>query len=291
MLGIVGDLVEDVIVWLEEPIRHGTDTEVEIFHTRGGSAANVASFATRLGPTRFIGCVGEDPLGESLVQSLVDDGIDVRVQRRGSTGTIVILIDQDGERTMLPYRGAATLLQDVPDEWLDGLELLHVPGYTFNGELVGKAVIDLIRRARRRGIIVSIDASSTGMLTHFGVDRFLALMQELQPEFIIGNRSESEFLGLCVNGEAGPNLPRLQGTTVVTKAGPEPTVVLGGCAGRLTVEVPPVAVVRDLTGAGDAFAAGFLSSFLDSGDLESACVGGHANAALVLSSPGASMSH
>ncbi|WP_449373763.1 hypothetical protein [Arthrobacter psychrolactophilus] len=50
MLGIIGDLVQDVIVWLEEPLRHGTDTEVEIFHTRGGSAANVASFATRLGP-------------------------------------------------------------------------------------------------------------------------------------------------------------------------------------------------------------------------------------------------
>lgn len=291
MLGIVGDLVEDVIVWLGEPIRHGTDTEVEIFHTRGGSAANVAAFATRLGPTRFIGCVGEDALGESLVKGLAGDGIDVRVQRRGTTGTIVILIDQDGERTMLPYRGAATLLQDVPDEWLDGLELLHVPGYTFNGDPVGQAVTELIRRARQRGILVSVDASSTGMLEHYGVDRFLALMAELAPEFIIGNQSESEFLGLCTKGDAGPNLGMLPGTIVVTKAGADPTVVLGGPAGKITVPVPPVTDVRDLTGAGDAFAAGFLSKYLATRDLESACVGGHANAALVLSSPGASMQH
>lgn len=289
MLGIIGDLVEDVIVWLEEPIRHGTDTEVEIFHTRGGSAANVAAFASRLGPTRFMGCVGDDPLGDSLVKGLAEDGIDVRVQRRGTTGTIVILIDQDGERTMLPYRGAATLLEDVPDEWLDGVELLHVPAYTFKGEPVGHSVSELIRRARLRGIMVSIDASSTGMLTHFGVDKFLTLMQELQPNFLIGNQSESEFLGLCINGEAGPNLVLLPGTVVVTKAGADATVVLGSPQGKITVAVPPVTAVRDLTGAGDAFAAGFLSTFLAARDLTSACVGGHANAARVLSSPGASM--
>lgn len=289
MLGIIGDLVEDVIVWLEEPIRHGTDTEVEIFHTRGGSAANVAAFASRLGPTRFIGCVGDDPLGESLVKGLVDDGIDVRIQRRGKTGTIVILIDQDGERTMLPYRGAATLLEDVPESWLDGLELLHVPAYTFKGEPVSTTVTDLILRARERGIMVSIDASSTGMLTHYGVDKFLKLMQELRPNFLIGNQSESEFLGLCNNGEPGPNLPLLPDTIVVTKAGADPTVIHGALEGKITVSVPCVTEVRDLTGAGDAFAAGFLATFLATRDLKSACVGGHANAARVLSSPGASM--
>ena len=289
MLGIIGDLVEDVIVWLAEPIRHGTDTDVEIFHTRGGSAANVASFAGHLGPTRFMGCVGEDSLGDSLVKNLADQGIDVVVQRRGTTGSIVILIDQDGERTMLPYRGAAKLLENVPDEWLDGLELLHVPGYTFDGDPVGNAVTDLIRRARERGILVSIDASSTGMLAHYGVEKFLDLMTDLRPDFIIGNQSESEFLGLAVKGEPGPNFSRLPGTIIVTKAGADPTVVLQGAEAKITVPVPPVSEVRDLTGAGDAFAAGFLSTYLATRDLTDACVGGHSNAARVLSSPGASM--
>jgi sugar/nucleoside kinase (ribokinase family) len=289
VLGIIGDLVEDVIVWLAEPMRHGTDTDVEIFHTRGGSAANVASFAGRLGPTRFMGCVGEDSLGDTLVRNLEAEGIDVVVQRRGTTGSIVILIDQDGERTMLPCRGAAKLLQDVPDEWLDGLELLHVPGYTFDGDPVGDAVTDLIRRARRRGILVSIDASSTGMLAHYGVEKFLDLMTELRPDFIIGNKSESEFLGLAIGGEPGPNFARLPGTIIVTKAGADPTVVLYGTEAKLSVPVPPVSEVRDLTGAGDAFAAGFLSTYLATRDLTDACVGGHSSAARVLGSPGASM--
>jgi sugar/nucleoside kinase (ribokinase family) len=288
MLGVIGDLVEDVIVWLAEPLRQGTDTEAEIFHTRGGSAANVASFAGRLGPTRFIGCVGNDHLGDSLVQNLEADGVDVRVQRKHVTGTIVILIDQSGERSMLPNRGAATLLDDVPDEWLDRLELLHVPAYTFSGEPVGTTVIDVIRRAKRKGILVSIDASSTGMLERYGVERFLDLMVELRPDFLIGNESEMALLGLAVDGRPGPQATRLPDTIRVTKAGADPTIVDQPGKEQLVVPVPLVPEVRDLTGAGDAFAAGFLSTFLQTRDLRNACVGGHASAARVLSSPGAS---
>jgi len=287
VLGIIGDLVEDIIVWLAEDVQHGTDTDVELFHVRGGSAANVAGFASRLGPTRFIGCVGDDRLGDALVQELAAEGVDVRVQRRGDTGTIVILIDPTGERTMLPHRGAATRLERVPDEWLDGLQVLHVPAYSFDGEPVGSTAIDAIRRARRRGILVSIDASSTGMLTHYGVQRFIDLMAELKPHFIIGNNSESALLGLSVAGEPGENLVRFADTIVVTKAGAEPTVIHRPGADRIVVPVPPVDEIKDLTGAGDAFAAGFLSTFIASGDLTEACVSGHAIAAKVLASPGA----
>jgi sugar/nucleoside kinase (ribokinase family) len=289
MLGIIGDLVEDIIVWLSEPLRHGTDTEVEIFHTRGGSAANVASFAARLGPTRFIGCVGNDHLGDSLVADLEAEGVDVRVQRTSVTGTIVILIDQSGERSMLPNRGAAALLDDVPDEWLDGLTLLHVPAYSFTGGPVANSTIDAIHRAKKKGILVSIDASSTGMLAQYGVERFLDLLADLRPNFVIGNESETSFLGLTVDGWPGPEVGRLPGVIVVTKAGADPTIVQRSGEERLVVSVPPVPNVRDLTGAGDAFAAGFLTAFVTTGDLHNACVGGHASAALVLASPGASL--
>ncbi|MGW5093812.1 carbohydrate kinase family protein [Streptomyces nodosus] len=286
MLGIIGDLVEDVVVWLAEPLQHGTDTAAEIFHTRGGSGANVAACAAALGPTRFIGCVGDDSLGDTLVAGLAAEGVDVRVQRRGSTGSIVILIDENAERTMLPHRGASTMLDEVPDQWLEGLELLHVPAYSFDGEPVGATAVEVIRRAKKRGVLVSVDASSTGMLAGYGVRRFLDLMADLEPDFLIANESEAEFLGLSAGGAPGPNRERVAKTVVVAKAGPNPTVVHVPHGEPVVVPVPPVEHIRDLTGAGDAFAAGFLSTFLRTEDLYEACVSGHGTAARVLSAPG-----
>ncbi|MGW7581859.1 carbohydrate kinase family protein [Kitasatospora sp. NPDC054768] len=288
MLGVLGDLVEDIVVWADGPLRHGTDSGARIFRRRGGSAANVACFAAGQHPARFLGCVGEDAVGDGVVAELAGHGVDVRVSRRGRTGSVVVLIDQDGERTMLPDRGAATLLERVPDEWLTGLTHLHVPAYSFDGEPVGGAAVDALARVRRAGGTTSVDASSTGMLERFGRERFLGLLAELAPTFVFANRSESEFLGLLVGGLPGPERARLAATTVVTKAGAEATAVDVPGEPLVMVPVPPVAEVRDLTGAGDAFAAGFLAGFLDTGDPGRAAGLGHRSAARVLASPGAS---
>ncbi|MEU1420860.1 PfkB family carbohydrate kinase [Kitasatospora sp. NPDC005751] len=288
VLGVLGDLVEDVVVWVDGPLRHGTDSTARVFRRRGGSAANVAGFAAGQWPARFLGCVGDDPAGDALVAELTGHGVDVRVVRRGQTGSIVVLVDDAGERTMLPDRGAATLLDTVPDEWLAGLTHLHVPAYSFDGEPVGSAAADALRRVRRAGGTTSIDASSTGMLAGFGRERFLALAAGLTPTLLFANQEEAAFLGLLVEGRPGPERARLAGTTVVTKAGAAATTVDAPGRAPFAVPVPPVGEVRDLTGAGDAFAAGFLAGFLAEVGLREATARGHRCAARVLASPGAS---
>jgi sugar/nucleoside kinase (ribokinase family) len=281
VLGSLGDLVEDVVVWLAEPLAIGTDAAGSIIRTRGGSAANVASAAAgiaRVG-VRYLGCVGSDPTGDGLVAGLEVAGVDVRVQRRGRTGTILVLVEPGGERSMVPDRGSALLLEAVADEWLDGLSVLHVPAYGFCGEPLATSVLDALRRAKDRGIATSVDASSVGTLRGFGRDRIRTLLADLSPDHLLANAEEAAFLGV----EEPGYLPY---TTVVVKHGAQPTVAWTG-GQRVEVPVQPVSEVRDTTGAGDAFAAGYLTAVIEGAAVGSACDAGNRVAATALGRAGA----
>ena len=288
MLGVLGDLVQDVVVWQHEATRTATDTSSDIRVQRGGQGANVATFAAPRYPTRFIGCVGDDPAGRALVEEMRLTGVDVRTQVRGTTGVIVVLVDPDGERNMYPSRGANALLEAVDDAWLADLEWLHVPGYVFAGGSTRAAALDAIARVRAHGCEVSIDTSSVGLISSLGVDAFLDLLERIEPDVVSANRDEATLLGLADGATAGPNLPRLGAGVLLARAGAAATNVYE--AGRLlaTVEVPPQTEVRDLTGAGDAFMAGYLAHRLRNGwDVPGNIEAGHALAARVLHHPGA----
>lgn len=280
-LATVGDLVEDVVVWPEQPVQRGTDTPSRVFRSRGGSAANVAVAAAPFVPTRFLGCVGGDPLGDRLVDELRAAGVDVRVQRRGRTGSIVVLVDVEGERTFLPDRAAAAELDHVPEADLDDVAVLHVPAYSLHGGRTASTTRGLLEVARRRGLAVSLDASSWAVLRSLGAGRYRALVEQVQPLVLFVNADEARELDL----PAQP-LP----TTVVLKDGAQPTTVLRPDEEALTVDVTPVPGVRDTTGAGDAFAAGWLSAMLSGADGVACVEQGHVLARQVLLCPGAGSS-
>ncbi len=283
MLGVVGDLVEDIVVWAGERVRTGTDTAATVHRARGGSAANVAALAAPRVPTRFIGRVGADAAGDALVAELAGHGVEVRVQRAGRTGTVVLLVDAEGERTMFPDRGASALLADVDDAWLEGLAWLHAPAYGFEREPMRSELTRLAARARAAGARTSFDASSTGLLTALGVEAALGLLRTAGPDVLFANEDEAALLGLTGGGERAASVA----SVVVIKHGPLPTDVIVGGELAARVDVEPVPGIRDLTGAGDAFAAGYLAATLQGADAAAACRSGHASAASVLSNPGA----
>ena len=251
MLATLGDLIEDVVVRLGGPLRLASDTPAVISHRRGGSAANVAARAATLGyPVRFLGQVGHDRVGDGLVAEMETLGVDMScVVRGGSTGTIVVVVDQAGERSMLTDRRSCVQLAPADPAWLDDVTTLHVPLYTFAVAPLSATGRDMVAAAHDRGVSVSIDLSSVAAIAELGADETLRLLRGLQPSVVFANADEARAMAIT-----GP----LVGSVTVVKRGADPATVHR--PGRESVEVPAIQIdeVVDTTGAGDAFAAGFL---------------------------------
>ena len=280
MLATLGDLVDDIVVQLAGPINVATDTSSIILRRRGGSAANVAATAGVLGqPVRFLGQVGADAVGAALVAELKAAGVDTQfVHRSGSTGAIVVLVAPDAERSMLTDRRTCAELDDPRPEWLDDVTTLHVPLYSLIEGATAMTAATLIGWAHDRDVAVSLDLSSTALMTEAGLDSVRALVAHLRPSSVFANRSEVDMYGL-------DQLPA--DAIAVVKNGPDPALIRvppGANTSATTYMVPATGItaVTDTTGAGDAFAAGFLTFHGWRDNPAEACVHAHRAARRIL---------
>ena len=284
MLCTIGDLIEDVVVWLNGELNIGSDTDSVIVRTRGGSAANVAMFGALNGtPSRFIGQVGNDNLGEQLCASLRESAVDVCTVAEGRTGSIVVVVQPNGERTFLTDRGVASDLSVFNAAHLAGVSVVHVPTYSLTLDPLATTAVQYIRAARAAGALISIDASSTSVLRDYSIDRYAALVASIAPDVFLCNNDEAALLNI------DSAHPMSGAALTVIKRGALPVTAVTAMGAVTEVATPPVANIVDTTGAGDAFAAGFLPAYSSTRNIVDAITVGHSIAARVLRSPGATL--
>lgn len=279
MLLVIGDLVADLIVLGGSLLERGTDNPAEVRLTRGGSAANVAVAASGRHPVRFIGRVGDDTLGRTLVRELEEAGVEARVQREGRTGAIVVLVDAVGERTMITDRGAAAELGPIEPEWLMDAEWAHVPLYGFAAPHSRAALLVAARQLADRGVAMSIDLSSVATMRELGAATLSGILADVRPAVVFANADEA-----ALAAELGCE-PAAHAVYVVKRGG-DPVLIR---ADGEVVEVPVerVAEVLDSTGAGDAFAAGYLTAAIDGASAGDSARAGSALAVSALRRAGA----
>jgi len=265
----LGILVADVIARPVDALpAHGTLGLVEeIALAGGGCALNTSSALARLGVrAAALGKVGADPLGSFLLDLLHSRGVaDGGIVRDPAvpTSATVALVDSAGERTFLhvPAANAALAREELGDAPFRG-RALHLAGALVLDALDGAPAAALLQEARDRGIRTSLDPvfDASGRW-----ERVLPCLPHC--DLVTPDLAEAR----AITGEREPEraaarLRELGAATAVVTLGPDGCVVAGdGFAGR----VPPCAVTAvDGTGAGDAFAAGFLYGLLAGWSLE-----------------------
>ena len=259
---VVGDLMVDVVVAHKEPIAVGSDTPARVTIDGGGSAANTACWLASLGEApHLMAARGDDAFGAMAAADLDAAGVAFvgPVLDQYPTGTCVVLVGADGERSMLPDRGANDRLP--VSAIVGGLDPMpgwvHLSGYAILHEGSRNAGRAALSAGLAGGAVVSVDAASTAPIKAVGADAFLNWIDGAS--LVFANDEEIDALG-------GVWAVLEHVDAVAVKHGAAGATWTDG-ADTLTVEGFPVDAV-DSTGAGDAFAAAFISAEFGGADLE-----------------------
>ena len=238
---VVGDALLDVVARPAGPMRPGADVLAEIRIGTGGQGANLAVRLARLGDltVELVCGLGGDPAAAIVLDALEADGVTVSPVTVDATGTVVILLDADGERTMLsqraPFAAAAEARIQRDADWV------VVSGYLLFEPDAPPLARSLAARAGRRMLV--------GCTVPGDPADWVAAAIALDPDLTVLNRDEARALG-ATPGFAGGGL-------VITDA-----VGAKAAVDDVTAEFrrPDGEPAVDTTGAGDAFAAGLLAS-------------------------------
>ncbi len=264
----IGMAVADVIIKPVDalPPSGGLNTVSTFLLTSGGVASTFSHDIARLGlKSGLVGTIGNDLLGEMLLQSLIRDRVDVSLIRKTDewpTGGTVVLVDSRGERSFYHYSGASLKLIGPSAVPIDGYRHIHFGGSPLIPEYDGEPGLTLLAEARRLGVSTSIDTVYSPGGNWEGTRELLKLTDIALPSF-------HEALRLAETDSPLDQARYLidRGVQIaVIKLGEQGALILEkGCA-PLSIH-PPAVVPVDNTGAGEAFCAGFICGYLKGWDI------------------------
>ncbi len=231
--------------------------------TSGGSAANTIVGLASLGSrAAFIGKVKDDILGRAFTHDIRAAGVTYTTPPAAdgpSTARCYVLVTPDGERTMNTYLGAAQALgpADVDPETVAASAVVYLEGYLWDPKDAKDAFLKAAQLAHEAERSVALTLSDAFCVDRYRAE-FLHLMRSRTVDLIFAN--EAELHSLYETSDFNTAVAALRadvGTAVVTRS--EKGCLVIGPEGTEAVPAFPVERVVDTTGAGDLFAAGFLS--------------------------------
>ena len=239
----------------------GNDTRTIISTHGGGAAGNTASWLAVLGnDVTMVGRIGNDTAGSAITAEFDALGISYgNIVKEGlHTGVVVCLVDPSGERTMLADNGANAGLEvsDLPA--LDAVDAIYLSGYAPLAPLSREGVLEMVRTINSRGIPIIFDPATVGGMQGVPVAEILSWCALM--DTVIMNEEEAIYLSGLSDLESALNFFVELTPRAIIKRGSAGAIGLERGGQIISVAAKTSAVV-DTTGAGDAFAAGFIDAF------------------------------
>jgi sugar/nucleoside kinase (ribokinase family) len=257
----------------------------------GGSAANTATGIAALGGrAAFVGRVSDDQLGKVFAHDIRAAGVEYRTPAATHgppTGQCLIIVTPDAQRTMNTFLGSCQEVDepDVEEAMVKAAQVIYFEGYLWDPPAPIRAIrkAKAIARASDRKVALTL---SDVFCVEGHRDDFLEMMKSGAVDIAFANENEAKSLFRTDSIEAAiegmsTHIP----LAIITRSDKGAIVVNGH--GREEVPVTPAARVLDTTGAGDLFAAGFLSGYTQGRSLKDCAVMGTIAAAEVIEHYGA----
>jgi sugar/nucleoside kinase (ribokinase family) len=231
----------------------------------GGSAANtvagLASFGARAG---FVGKVRDDEAGHAFTHDIRAMGVHFATPpavEGPSTARCLVLVTPDGQRTMNTYLGACQNLTvaDFDAQDIKASKVLYLEGYLWDPPAAKQAFVDAASIAHGAGRQVALTLSDTFCVDRYR-DEFLGLIREGVVDILFANESELHALYQTADIDAALAALRAEKILSAVTRGEHGSTVLSD-GETWSVPAAPIARLVDTTGAGDLFAAGFLTGF------------------------------
>jgi sugar/nucleoside kinase (ribokinase family) len=233
----------------------------------GGSSMNAIRTLASLGhKTVFAGMVNDDEFGNHIRERMKSLGIKAYLggHNQESTGTCLILITPDGERTMNTNLGASRLYDatHIPHQEIAASHVFHFCGYQWDTEDQKSALTNSIKTAHDNNTIISFDVADPFVVNR-NRDDFISLIHD-EADIVFANKEEARLLFNTSPEDTARRIAET-GSIAVVKLGADGALVVKG---KEEFRIKPVATkVVDTTAAGDMFAAGFLHGFLSGRDM------------------------
>ena len=256
----------------------------------GGSVANSMSGISYLnGDASFIGKINSDEFGELYKKNLED--IDVKFLYNPKkeiipTGTCIILITPDSERTMCTYLGISSKLaaNDLNEKDIMNKELIFLEGYLWDKGLSEKMFKQAISFAKKNKVKIGMTLSDTFCVTRHKDDFYNLLKNDL--DILIGNENEiNELTGNKNLSDSINQLILLNKLIIVTRSERGSLAVYNNII--IYCDSVQVNKIIDVTGAGDLFAAGFLKEYIEKSEIKKCLVTGSLMASKIIQKIGA----